>query len=132
MLRPHRHPPTPVIGLLLLVAAGSACAGPTRDDAAVRPVTPPVRLVVENRGFNDVRIYALQNNASQVPLGRVEALSTRHLVLPATLVAARNIRLVAVPLALGRQTSIDVQLYDGDTVIWYLQNEPAFSRLVKR
>ena len=98
----------------------------------VQPVTSPVRLIVDNRCFNDVRLYAIQNGVTQIPLGRVEAVSTREVVLPASLVAARTIRLVAVPLATGRQTTIDLDLYDGGTAIWYLQNEPAFSRLVKR
>ena len=84
-----------------------ACATSAPENMALRPATAPVRLVVENRSFTDVRIYAIQNNASPFPLSRVEALSTRHVVLPPLLVAARNIRLVAVPLALGRETFAD-------------------------
>jgi hypothetical protein len=132
MLRLHRRPPTPVATLLLLLVAGSACATTAPEDTALRPVTSPMRLIVDNRCFNDVRIYAIQNGVTQIPLGRVEAVSTREVVLPASLVAARTIRLVAVPLAHGRQTAIDLDLYDGGTAIWYLQNDPAFSRLVKR
>jgi hypothetical protein len=118
--------------LLFLSAAGNACATASSEDTAVTPATALVRLVVENHGFADLRIYAVLNDASQFPLGTVDALSTRRVVLPATLVAARNVRLVAVPTALGTSTSIDVEVYRGDTLIWYLQNEPAFSRLVKR
>jgi hypothetical protein len=128
----HRRSRTPVTRLLLLAAAGSACATASPEDTALRPVTTSVRLVVENRGFSDHRLYAILHDASRFPLGTVEALATRRVLLPAPLIAARTIRLVAVPMVLGPETAIDVEVYGGDTLIWYLQNEPAFSRLVKR
>jgi hypothetical protein len=125
--------PKVLIGSFLLLNAG--CSASTQASGAIMaatPVTPGVHLVLENRGFSDLRIYAILNDAAKFPLGTVGALSTLHRALPASLIAARNFQLVAVPLALGEETSIDVLIFEGETLIWYLENDAAFSHLVKR
>lgn len=119
------------IGVALFLVAEAACAT-TRPAqfGSDPPATSSPMLLIENHGFTDVHVYALAGNSRRVRLGRVNALETLHVCLPASLSGARILRLEAVPTILGDPyTSEQVLIEAGTEVVWRLENELTLSKL---
>lgn len=74
MLRSLRFTP------VLLMLAACATTGPSPFDEQ-GPTATAVQVRVENRGFNDLRLYALSNHG-QVPMGTVNGNSSRTIQVP--------------------------------------------------
>jgi hypothetical protein len=95
-------------------------------------------LSVENASFSDARLYLIWNETMQMPLGAVEAMSTRTWALPPRSIPEKSLRNGSFRLEarfLGtreRFTSPSRLLSDGEVWIWQLHNDMAFSSLVVR
>jgi len=93
----------------------------------------PCTLVVENHGWSDLHLYALRLDGTRLPLGTVGSLDRRTVRFPKTLMAARQIRLLAVPAVLGEAYVTDTVMLEGGTTLqWHLKNELPLSTLVVR
>ena len=93
----------------------------------------PCTLEVENHGWSDLHLYALRPDGTRLPLGTVGSLDTRTVRFPKTLMAARQIQLLAVPAVLGEAyVTESVMLERGTTLYWHLKNELPLSTLVVR
>jgi hypothetical protein len=119
-----------------LLMSGCASAGGSADltspfdaSASVTPCT----LEVENHGWSDLHLYALRVDGTRLPLGTVGSLDKRRIRFPKTLLAARQIQLLAVPAVLGEAYVTDLVMLEGGTTLqWHLKNELPLSTLVVR
>ncbi len=130
----HYLPTLRRIGPALMLATAAACATSqgarfdSHDPAAASPI-----VLIENHGFTDVHVYALAGNGKRVRLGRVNALESFRVRLPAALRGARYLRLQAEPTLLGTSyTSEQVLIEEGTEVVWMLENELSMSKLFLR
>jgi hypothetical protein len=106
------------------------------------PFTPGLQeraeLRVENSSFADARVYLVWNETMQIPLGPVEAMSSRTWDLPPRSIPQKSLRNGSFRLEvrfLGtreRHASPSRLLSDGETWIWQLHNDMAFASLIVR
>ncbi len=121
-------------GAVVLLLAAAACAThrpmPYKSASSSRS---SCLLLIENHGISDVHVYAVVGQGQRVRLGRVNALETIRMRLPASLVGARTVRLEAVPTLLGDPyTSDPVLIEEGTEIVWRLENDLGISTLFVR
>lgn len=111
----------------MLVLAGLlgiwACAGTSRNPFAA-PGTQETQILVqaENRGFNDVRLYAISSRGSQ-SLGSLQGNTTRRMTLDWRQMEQLSFRLEV--LAGRSYTTHTVSASPGDRVYLIIPSDPA-------
>lgn len=122
--------------LALAVATGislTACATTANVDRPTRTVAyqpEAVTVVVENRNWQDVRVFALVGGIRH-RLGTVTSMNTSRLRLPRQVGAHdRSIRILVDPIG-GQETFLSptVQVYAGQEVSLSVQNHLAISSI---
>ena len=92
--------------------------GGGEDDAELQ--SPPVTLLIENRNWADITIYAIRGG-SRVRLGTVTSMNSAEFVIPAEVAGSGNIRLLADPVG-STQTFLSepVVVGPGEQIEWRL------------
>jgi hypothetical protein len=116
---------TAAMGLSLAACSTSAPAdGP-------RPATPEddrMEVRVENRGWSDVNVYAVENGM-RLRLGTVTSMNTQRLRVPTRAgLFTHNVQLIAVPIGAGQAfVAPVVQVARGQTMEFTIQNHLSIS-----
>ena len=119
--------------LLLASCVSTGDLGDPRFTPDASSPDQPCTLKVENHGWTDLHLYAVRMDGTRLRLGTVGSLDERRVRLPKTLMAAREIQLLAVPAVLGPPYLTEsVMLEGGTTLHWQLKNELPLSTLVVR
>ncbi len=111
---------------LTITACVAGCSllrsgGDNEDDA--QPEVVEVVVLVDNRNWQDVTIYALRGGL-RVRLGTVTSMQTARFVLSTEMTGSTRLRLMADPVgSLGTFTSEPLRVEPGDQVQWRLANE---------
>ncbi len=104
------------------VGGCSLLRGGGHEEDAEREVVEVV-VVVENRNWQDVTVYALRGGA-RVRLGTVTSMQTARFVLSTEMTGSTQLRLMADPVgSLETFTSEPVRVEPGDQVQWRLANQ---------
>jgi hypothetical protein len=96
------------------------------------------KLRVENTSFSDARVYLVWNEIMRIPMGSVEAMSTRIWDLPPKSIPEESLRNGSFSLEVrflgtrDRYTSHSRLLADGESWVWQLHNNMAFASLFVR
>lgn len=95
--------------------------GGAEEEAEPEPLE--VVVVVENRNWQDVTVYALRGGA-RVRLGTVTSMQTARFVLSTEMTRSTQFRLMADPVGSSQTfTSDPVRVEPGDQVQWRLAND---------
>ncbi len=98
----------------------AACAGKSGDDGDSEPRVADVVVVVENRNWQDVTVYALRGGA-RVRLGTVTTYHTETFVMKSEMTRSVEFRLLADPIgSLETYQSDPVRIEPGDQIRWTL------------
>ena len=81
-------------------------------------------LSVENRNFNDMRVYVQYESTQRVIMGTVSAFTTRDFKIPDNLLFGTTVlRFVAVSIVdSGSSVSHEVHVTPGDTIVMVIPN----------
>ena len=113
-----------------LIAAGGACASAMEE----RPANAftgetATTVMVNNNNWSDITVYATRNGAT-VRLGSVTSMSTERFELPAVMLGAGELRLIADPLgSTNTYRTQPVLVTRGQEIEFTLQNNLALSTL---
>ena len=109
---------------LLAAGAMAACASATQRAVSDPETSPPVEVVIRNRHWHDVRIFALRDGQRH-RIGTVTAALTHRFALPPRLLeSGRVVRLVAV--AAGSRAAITsevLRVHPGQRIEWTLESD---------
>lgn len=114
----------------LLIAAGGACSSASdgRPANAFAGETA-TRVVVNNNNWSDMTVYATRDGAT-VRLGSVTSMSSARFELPAAMLGAGELRLIADPLgSTSTYRTQPVLVTRGQAIEFTLQNNLALSTL---
>ncbi len=108
---------------LTMTACVGGCSLLRGGDEDAEPEVVEVVVVVENRNWQDVTVYALRGGA-RVRLGTVTSMQTGRFVLSTEMTGSTQLRLMADPVgSLETFTSEPVRVEPGDQVQWRLANQ---------
>lgn len=114
-----------LVGLLL-----PACSLLRRGEREFEPA--PIFVVVENRNWNQMVIYAVSSGRRQ-RLGEVETNTSAQFTLPQLFTARTDLRLIADPIGSRQQFRTDnILVSPGGTINLILENNLRLSRWMIR
>ena len=104
---------------------------PAAQEVAQTSAAEAITLVVDNRSWSDMRIYAVRNGIRQ-RLGTAYTFRPAEFEVPRHLQAdVFGLEVVAIPIGGGgSHFSGNVLINRGESMIWTLENRPSFSSVL--